>query len=136
MSIINTLLELDKSQLELPTKMVKINRLSQVAGKLVEFKVSGISPERMRELREMNKRLNPETKEVEIDFDKVQAEMLLTGIVEPNLRDEQLLKHYGAVTPHEVLDALLNIGEQEALYAEIGMLTGYGVEAIEEVKKP
>lgn len=136
MSIINTLLELDKSQLELPTKTVEIKRLSAVAGKRVDFTVSGISPERMRELREMNKRLNPETKEVEIDFDKVQAEMLLTGIVEPNLRDEQLMKHYGALTPHEVLNALLNIGEQEALYAEIGMLTGYGVEAIEEVKKP
>ncbi|MCY7486045.1 phage tail assembly chaperone [Paenibacillus alvei] len=136
MSIINTLLELDKSQLELPTKVVEVKRLSQIAGKPVKFKIGGVAPERVREIRDMNKRLNPETNEVEVDVTKMQAEMLLTGILEPNLRDAQLMKHYDAVTPHDTLNALLNLGEQEAIYAEIGMLTGYGVEAIEEVKKP
>ncbi|MFW5436252.1 phage tail assembly chaperone [Paenibacillus apiarius] len=135
MSIINTLLELDKSQLQLPTKTIEIKRLSEIAGNPVQFKVSGVSPERVREVREMNKRLNPETKEVEVDSTKMQAEMLLTGIVEPNLRDAQLLKHYNAITPHDVLNSILNIGEQEAIYAEIAMLTGYGVDTIEEVKK-
>lgn len=70
-------------------------------------------------------------------------QVVLKGVVEPNLKDKELLQHYHAPTPAELLPKILNAGEITELNDIIQRLSGYKQtnaqiiqqEAAEKVKK-
>jgi len=105
-----------------PEKVVKLKRLSQICGAPVELKLRALSYSKAAEL----------TSSV---MDDLNVHIILAGVVEPNLKDRELLEKYGAATPAELVKKLLLAGEIESLAREIERLSGYRTNTIEEVKK-
>ena len=121
----NFLLNIDPKKFELPSTKVKIKRLGEDA----VFTVKGLDNKRLDEIREMCT-----NSEGELNTSNFQAELILTGVIEPNLRSEEYSKHFGVVTPYDLIDKLFLPGERQYLYGTIQELSGYSDDAIEEVK--
>ncbi|MBP0725534.1 XkdN-like protein [Bacillus sp. RG28] len=135
MSVVDLLLKMDKNKLELQTKEIEIKRLSQAAGEPIIFKVQAIPQPIMDEIQDMAMKINPTTKELDLDLTELKLATVLNGVIEPNFKDENLIKHYGAATPYDLIKKLFNSGERDAIYNEISVLNGYGENVVEEVKK-
>ena len=67
--------------------------------------------------------------------DDVKLHIVLAGVKSPDLKNQELLDHYGAATPAELLKLLLLPGEIEDLCIEIEKLSGYRTDTVEEIKK-
>lgn len=106
----------------LPTKEVKINRLSDELGADIIFKLEALNFDKVTEIREANST-------------DVDVHMVIEAVKEPNLKSPALLEKYGALTPVELVKKLLLAGEIEDLYTKISKMSGYGRDTIEEIKK-
>lgn len=131
MDILKELLGL--SARENKTQQVKMLMLSERAGKDMIFKVRELSYNEIKNILDMAEN-NPNS--------DIKMQVVLKGIVEPSLKDSQLLQHYNAPTPAELLPKILNAGEIDDLYNIIQRLSGYKQitalvqqEASEQVKK-
>lgn len=103
-------------------KEIKIKRLSKDLGEDVIFQIKALSLDRLEEIRKNNT----------TDF---HAHVILEGVKEPNLKDKELNELYKAITPVELINALLLPGEIEDIYLSISKLSGYGSKTIEDIKK-
>lgn len=112
--------ELPDLRRELPTKQVKITRLSELAGEDVVVTLRGLPYGRVEDIKNAGGDTDMPT--------------VLAGMVDPDPKDEALLKRFDAVSPAEALKALLLPGEIADLAMEIERLTGYRRRTIEEVK--
>ena len=133
MNIVDLLLKLDSGKLTIaPTKKVRIRRLSEMAGEDVYFTVKAISGRRFTELSEQ---VYGEDGEAEMGK-SYDANLMIAveGIVEPDLRNTDLLKHYGCATPKDLAEKLLNGGEITKLSGVIADLSGYGKDKEAEIK--
>lgn len=128
MNAIEKLLKLDASKLQMPSKEVEVKRLSDLLGEQFIVKLRGISSDKLDEIRDMA------IKDDSIDVNEVRKATVLTGVIEPNLRDESLSKHFGATTPYDLVDKLFLPGEKDALYEQINKLSGYNEGAVEDIK--
>ena len=130
MNIVDLLLKLDCGTLTIaPTKKVRIKRLSEMAG---DFTVKAIPGRRFTELSES---IYGDDGEVEVGK-AYDANLMIDveGIVEPDLRNADLLKHYGCVTPKDLAEKLLNGGEITKISSVIADLSGYGKDKENEIK--
>ena len=66
--------------------------------------------------------------------DNQEAQILLQGYAERNLRDGQVLAKYDAATPLDAIYALLLPGEIADLSMEVERLSGYRRRTISEIK--
>jgi hypothetical protein len=128
MNAIEKLLKLDSNKIQLPTKEVEIPRLSKLLGEQFVFKLQAVSASDTESIREMA------IKNDNVDIFEIRKGIILAGVKEPNLRDESLRTHFGAVTPYDLLDKLFLAGEKEAIYEEINKLSGYDEGSVTEVK--
>lgn len=133
MSVVNTLLKIDAGKLDLPQKEFKIKRLSEAAGEPVIFTLKGLPDHKFDEIREMSTTVNGDS--IKVDQKEVRLATIVNGVVEPDFKDKSLMEHYGVKTPYDLVKKLLNSGEIESLYEEISNLSGFGDDAVEEVKK-
>jgi hypothetical protein len=127
---LNLLLNLDKSKLKRPNKPVEIKRLSEAAGAKVVFTIQAITLDEEQEIRDIADEGD------DINQMKVRIFTVLKGVTSPNLKDEKLLQAYGASTPKQLLESgnLLQPGEIAQLYNQISALTGYGDDAVADLK--
>lgn len=107
---------------ELPTKKVKLKRLSKACGEDVVFALRGLPYDRVAEIKELN-------------TDDMSVDIVLAGVTSPNLRDKGLMEKYHTPTPAEMVKVMLLPGEIEDLTREIEKLSGYRVTTLEEIKK-
>ena len=107
---------------QLPEKEYKITSLSEETGGDVVFKLRALPYNRAAEIKRGN------TEDMNIDI-------ILAGVVSPDLRNQALLEKYGAVTPAEMLKKLLLPGELDEIAMRIEQLSGYRLTLTEEVKK-
>lgn len=132
MDILKELLGL--SARENKTQQVKLLDLSKRAKKDMIFKVRELSYNEIKNILDMAE-LSRKT--------DIKMQVVLKGVVEPSLKDKELLQHYNAPTPAELLPKILNAGEIDDLYNIIQQLSGFKKitaqliqqEAAEEVKK-
>lgn len=122
----NTLDLLLKAEIsELPVKEYKVKRLSEICGEPIIFKLKGLMYNRANELMKNH-------------VEELNVHIVLAGTVEPNLKDANLLSKYNAITPAELVKAMLLPGEIEDLSRAIEKLSGYRqttIETVEELKK-
>jgi len=118
--VINLLLTASPSKL--PEKEYKIRRLSNETGGDVIFRLRAIPYNRVTEVRR-------------IDEEEQSIHILLAGIISPDLKNTDLLARFNAVTPAELLKALLLPGEIDDLAMRVEQLSGYKSVVAEEVKK-
>ena len=100
---------------ELPTAAYKIDRLSDLAGHDVVFKLKALPYGKVHDIE----RFTQDT---------------LAGCVEPNLKDERLLEKFGGATPADAVKKMLLAGEIADLSAAVERLSGYRRMTISEVK--
>ena len=121
MDTLKLLLSREK-ELPVQEKEVKIKRLSRNEEEPVIFSLRSLSYNRVCEIKR-------------IGGDDVKLHIILAGVKSPDLKNQELLDHYGAATPLELLKILLLPGEIEDLSIEIEKLSGYRTDTVEEVKK-
>jgi Phage XkdN-like tail assembly chaperone protein, TAC len=127
MNTLEMLLKMDAKKAKLPRKDVEIKRYSQPDNPAI-FSLQGLDAETLENIREMA------DKESGMDFTEIKLGSVLAGVISPNLRDGDLLRHYEAATPHDLIKKLFSPGEIDRLYDVISELSGYGKDAVEEIK--
>lgn len=133
MNLVERLLTIDKGDLnKVPVEKMRARRLSELMGEDVEITVTAICGERYTEL---SSRMVSENGDV--DFGKLyetNALIAAEGIVEPNLKNEQLQKHFGCATPKELAKVLFPGGDLSKIADKITDLSGFSNEAKNEKK--
>lgn len=133
MSIVDKLLKLDAGKLEeKPEKVIEIPRLTELLGEPFLVRCTNLTGERYAELTAV-----AVSKSGKFDYMKAhKANTLIAaeGIVEPDMKNEEIQKHFGCSTPKDLVEKLFNGGEISKIADVITDLSGYGKESDEEVK--
>lgn len=124
-SLMEKLMKLDRDKItEIPTEKIKAKHLSEVAGEDIEITVKALSGSRYTEL------ISSATgKNGSIDTSKVydaHAMVVVSGCVEPNLKDKELMDYYKSVMPKDLAKILFPGGELVKISEKIGALSGFG----------
>ncbi|WP_029502493.1 phage tail assembly chaperone [Lachnoclostridium phytofermentans] len=106
----------------LPEKEYKLKRLSTICGSDVIFKLRALTYSHANNLAQNH-------------MEELNVHTVLAGTIEPNLKDNNLLEKYSAVTPAELVKKMLLPGEIEDLSRAIEKLSGYRQITVEEIKK-
>lgn len=122
MNTLDLLLKADIKDFKYPLKEIKIKRLTETLNNDVIFKIKALSLDKLKELRETNSG----------DF---YIHTIIEGVIEPSLKDKNLIEKFSAITPVDLVKKLLVAGEIEDVYLEISKLSGYSGSTIEDIKK-
>lgn len=135
-NVLDLLLGSDLGIIKLPTKQIEISRLSEVFGTPFIVTVKALSPEKYEEVQDMAVKVSG--KDVDLDVNLLQTFVVLEGVVDndgkPMLKNKELLTKFKAQTPKELVKKLFLSGEIANIYGEISQLSGFGEDAIKEVK--
>lgn len=138
MSLLDKLLQADAKKLtELPTKKHEVKRLSDALKTKFELELSAIPAKRYSEIQKNAVDFGGKGGVKDIKVFEMQSLTLIDGVKEPSLKNPELLKHFGVVTPKELVSKLFLAGEIADIYGEIQKLSGYEDdenEADEEIK--
>lgn len=130
------LLGADRGKLKLlPTKQVEITRLSERTGEPVVFTVRALLGDELQECQEAAKKPSKNGDDEEQDGHLLQIMVLLSACKDPNLRDKALLELYDVATPEQLFDGTFLLpGERYQLFTAIQELSGFGENAVAEIK--
>lgn len=137
-NLIDVLLSADKSKFtEQETKTIELKRLTKLTGTKFEISVKSISH---REYKDIYSRANKIGKKgvVKMDLALTSELILIAGIVDPDLKNEKLLKHFGCYSANELIDKLFTAGEITLIsdiILEISGITDDEIDEFEEIKK-
>jgi hypothetical protein len=133
-NLVDELLKADAAKaVERPTGVFKSKRLQAIIGaeEPVEVKIRAIKPRRLNDVVGYARRSNGD-----IDYTRTYDASLLAcmeGIVEPDLKNKDVQKHFGAATPKDLAEILFDT-EANMISAEIIKLSGISEDTEEEVK--
>ena len=120
MNLVEKLLAVDKGEFDkIETKKLKSKQLSKIVGEDAEVTIDGdlfggLSASGLDE-------------EGEVDYGRAfstNAKIAAAGIVDPNLKNEELLKHLGVATPADAAKKIFK-GEINRISTEIAKLSGF-----------
>ncbi|MBC2398007.1 phage tail assembly chaperone [Clostridium tetanomorphum] len=134
-NVVDLLLKSDISKIKRPTKKVRIKSLSDAFGEDVIFTLQAVPMSVYNSIQESAVSLTDD--EINnIDTNKIQILTVLEGVKEPNFKSKELMEHFKAHTPSELLEMMFNDkpGEIAALYREINDLSGFSKGVVEEIK--
>lgn len=133
MSNIDLLMGLDDKKLDsVPTKELKIKRLSEIMGADFIVKVKALNAKRFTELVSDIK-----SKDGSVDLSKAydaNIKVAVAGLVDPPLKDKDLQEKFGASTPGQLIEKIFNGAEIGAMADAITELSGFSGNVTEEVK--
>lgn len=132
MNLIEKLIRIDKETLlKKETKTVKSSRLSRIVGGEANIVVKELSGRKLNDISAMMV-----DKDGNKDFSKLADVNLMycvEGVVEPDLRDANLMGHFGVKTPKDLAEILFD-AEAGKIAGEIISLSGLSDGAEEDVK--
>jgi hypothetical protein len=135
-NVLDLLLGSDIGEIKLPTKEMEITRLSNVFGAPFVITVSALSPDRYEEVQDMA--VSVKGKDADIEISLLQILVVLEGVVDPNgkpmFKNRDLMSKFKASTPKELVRKIFLSGEIASIYGEIANLSGFGEDAVTEVK--
>lgn len=123
---IELLMALDRGKLaEVPTEKVRAKRLSKVAGQDVYVTVSAIAGDQYTSIA--SGAVSAKGREVDAArlYD-MHALIVAEAMVEPDLKNAELQRHYGAATPRDLAKVLFPGGEIISIADVVTRLSGYG----------
>ena len=127
MSILDLLLETDIDKLQNNnSKNYEIKRLTKILGEKFIVTCTVLTNEQMMHIAEISK--------TNIDI-KLNAVLEACKIEGKKLNNEELMKKFNVVSVKELIGKLFLPGEVYELYNIINDLSGYGKDAVKEVKK-
>ncbi|KZL94369.1 phage tail assembly chaperone [Clostridium magnum] len=131
MNIVEKLLKIDAGKIEMPKKDIKL-QLKKL-GQEVEFPCKAIDPERYAEIQEGAIELKKGDIK-KINMYEMKAMTIIAGCPEV-FKNEEVMKHFNAPTPKELIRKLLLSGEMDDLYNAINELSGYKKDDDEDEEK-
>ncbi|KLU64016.1 phage XkdN-like protein [Desulfosporosinus acididurans] len=121
MNIVEKLLKMDAGKLEIPSKVITIQ--SKKLKQPLDFPCRAVDPERYAEIQESALEIRKG------DVKKINMYSMKTSIIIEGCPDvfksKELMSHFGAPTPKELIRKLLLSGEIDDLYNGINELSGY-----------
>ena len=135
-NVLDLLLGSDIGEIKLPTKEMEITRLSEVFGAPFIITVSALSPDKYEEVQDMA--VSIKGKDADIEISLLQVLVVMEGVTDPSgkpmFKNKDLMSKFKCSTPKELVRKLLLSGEIANIYGEISNLSGFGDEAVKEVK--
>ncbi|UZQ49861.1 phage tail assembly chaperone [Clostridium kluyveri] len=113
------LLKVDKSKLVRPIQEVEVKRLSEILGETFTVTCQALAADEFKEL-ENTKTAN--------------EDMVIKGVKDPDFTNQQVIEYYGVVTATEAVNTIFLPGEITSLVKVITNLSGFGTDAIKEIK--
>ena len=133
MTNVDILMGLDTDKLvEVPTRELKISRLSKLAGTDFIVKVKAIPAKRFTELVSG---INGDDGNVDTAkaYD-ANVKLAFTGLVDPSMKDKDLMEKFNCSTPAQLVEKIFQGGEISAIADAIMELSGFGKNTVEGVK--
>ena len=126
MNMVDRLLKADvvNKLAERPTKKVKMERLSKLFGFDFVITLRAIDPERYADIQKMAVDFTNGNAD-NVDIYQMQTQTLLAGIDDPDFKNKELMKKFGATLPAYIIRKLFLAGEIADLTAQITELNGY-----------
>ncbi len=121
-SVLDILMQTEVAEQQ--TKKLKIKRLSKLAGEDVVISIKEISYSRVAEIRKAHED-NPE----------MEVHIVLASVVDPDLKNSELMAKYKATTPAELVKKLFSPGEIADISRAAQRLSGYLTITLEDVEK-
>ena len=134
MNLVEKLLAADSKKIgNVKKKEISSKELSEILGEPVKVTIRTISGEEYHSLG-----IGMLDRKGEVDYSKtfdVNAKIVAAGLAEPDLKNEELLKHIGVATPADAAKKIFR-GEINKIAGEISKLSGFvsEEETEEEVK--
>ncbi len=123
MNLVERLVAVDKKEFDkIETKEIPSPRLSKLLGEPANVKIQAVDGDMFAPLSASNL-----DRKGNVDYSRVfntNAKIAAAGIVEPDLKNGDLLKHLGAATPAEAAKKIFK-GEINNLAQEISRLSGF-----------
>lgn len=132
------LLGADVGALKLPTKQYEIPRLTAAFGAPFIITLKALSAEKWEEVQDMA--LNIKGKDVDVDNNLLQTFIVMESTYEDEeatklfFKNKELMAKFNAATPKELVKKILISGEIVNVYGEVSNLSGFGDDAVTEVK--
>jgi hypothetical protein len=130
MNLVEGLLALDKAEiLKKNTATIEIKRLSKLMGQPVMVEVQAISARKYQEIQ-----LGLLSSNGKVDFTKsydVNENIVLAGVISPDLKDQKLIDHFGVRTPKELAQILFQGGDMVKIADLVAKVSGFGDEETE-----
>lgn len=128
MNLVEKLLKMDAGKLEAPSKVIPIN--AKKVGEVIEFPCKAVDSEKYAEIQENALQIRKG------DVKKINMYQMKTSIIVEGCPDvfksKEVMDHFGAPTPRELIRKLLLSGEIDDLYNGINELSGYEKDSEEE----
>lgn len=139
MNTVERLLKADAGKFVLPEKSIELKRLSNIAGGRIVFTIRAISHAQYEDIMDANNaaKLDIHGHQVSMQgiHDDSNCKVCLAGIVDPDLKNHELMTHYKTLTPEELLKKLLLPGEIATIAEEIMDLSGFNnSDMVQDVK--
>ena len=138
MNALEKLLKADAKKItEKPKKTIEIKRLSKVLGSKFEITVEALDADLLAEISESHTEYSKTGKVKSTDNFAVGVDMIVNATVEPDLRNKELLNHFGCATPNDLVKKLFLAGELGKISETMSSLCGVETsqsEINEEVK--
>nr|WP_314465570.1 hypothetical protein [uncultured Clostridium sp.] len=135
-NVLDLLLGADVGEIKLPTKQVEITRLTEVFGAPFTLTCKALSPDKFEEVQDMA--VSIKGKDADIEVSLLQLLVVMEGVVDgsekPMFKNKDLMAKFKAPSPKELVKKLLLSGEISQIYQTISTLSGFGENAVKEVK--
>ena len=136
MNIVEKLLKLDAGTLVISSREVKVDKLSEALGEDAMFTCNPVTLDRYNEIQSNAINFDKKGNVKGINTGNMQLEMVLAGV--PEIKDKDLLSHFNASTPEELLKnpLLFTPGDIAKLANAVSELSGISEieKADEEIK--
>lgn len=128
MNKIELLLGLDNEVLQkVPQEELEIKRLSKLIGQPFTVTVKAISGRQAERIRELSTDKKGNQRGYESNL-----LVCMYGIIDPDMKNADLQKKFGASTPKDLIDKMFNMGEVTKIANKIGELSGLDDDDLEE----
>lgn len=135
-NVLDLLLGSDVGAIKQPQKEVEIHRLSEIFGAPFVVVCEAITPDKYEEVQDLS--VVVKGKDVEIDMNLLQIFVVMEGVKDQSgkllFKNKDIMAKFKAPTPKELCRKLLLSGEITSLYRHISDLSGFGDDAVSEIK--
>lgn len=132
MNLVEKLIRIDKDKVrEKETKKIKSRKLSKILGEETEITIQELSGKKYNDIIKMcvDKKGNKDWSKI----NDMNLMFCMEGIVDPPMKSQELLEHFGAKTPKDLAELLFD-AESAYIADEISTLSGFTKDTEDEVK--
>lgn len=130
MNIVEKLLGIDAGELQMPTKEVTL-KLGKLGGQEFTFLCKAVDPNKVAKIQDNLIELSKKGSVQGTNMGQTKLLTVMEGCSD-TFRNKDLLEHFNAPTPKELINKLLLAGEIDELYKTINELNGYEKDDEEE----